>query len=98
MKTLVVTKSRRFGRMSKGAKLMYTVEFGGMQLACADTKDEALETAWRNLADIVTVSMDRVRVAVATDGTVITAREYQKGCVEIMYHRPYAPSQRGYDT
>lgn len=87
MRTLVVTKERRYGQMGKG-KQFYAVSLGSCQLATDDHKDIALDKAWRQIQDVLDSNMHAVGVAVAVDGTVISCREYQTGCVETIHHRP----------
>ena len=81
---LEITREHTYGIRSKH---VYRARVGRNDVATADTRTAAADSAWQQIADVLDCSMNRVYVAVANDGSILTCREYQTGQYELMFHR-----------
>lgn len=81
---LEITRERTYGIRSKH---VYRARVGRNDVATADTRTDASTAAWQQIAAVLDCSMNRVYVAVANDGSILTCREYQTGQYELMFHR-----------
>lgn len=82
---LTIIKEKLFGRRNKN--YIYRARLGSVEIAAGYTREQATTNAWANIEATMAVQMAAVRVAVAADGTVKVAREYQRGEVEVTAHR-----------
>src|ERR1035437_3303453 len=80
-----ITRQALYGCGAK--RHVYCATVGSNQIATGATKAECEVNAWKQIADTMDANMYAVGVAVANDGTVITARECQVGQVETIHHR-----------
>ena len=75
------------GLLHSGARFHYVAYLAGRQLATADSRESAHGIAVQSLLDAVECASSQPVASVASDGTVLTTREYAPGQVEFIYHR-----------